>query len=224
MRATAVSSSRSSPMYPTLTRGSSSSTGQSSPRPARSTGIATTSRATEIEAASASGVRTVPWRTGRSAVASYRRTVISLRARTRNSPGWVDTSRKPARLSATSGWLLTFSGTVALDQQLHRIDGDAQHAFHIFRVEVVDLARAQLVDAHVDRAGAQLADSRDDEERRRLHVIAEHARARPHVELLAQLARSRHGVGQEDGVQPVDPPNNPPPRRPPPRLARAAPR
>src|SRR5713101_5367605 len=188
-------------MYPTLTRGSSSSTGASSPRPARRTGIATTSRSIEIESASARGVRTVLWRTGRSAVASYRRTVISLRARTRNSSGCVETSRKPARLSATSGWLLTFSGTVALDQQLHRIDGDAQHAVHVLRVEVVDLAGAELIDAKVDRARAQLANSRDDKERRRLHVIAEHARPRPHIELLAQLARSGHGVGQQVGVQ-----------------------
>src|SRR5713101_1877805 len=146
-------------MYPTLTRGSSSSTGASSPRPARRTGIATTSRSIEIESASARGVRTVLWRTGRSAVASYRRTVISLRARTLNSSGWVDTSRRPARLSATSGWLLTFSGTVALDQKLHGIDGDAQHAVHVFRVEMMDLAGAQLIDAKVDRARAQLARS-----------------------------------------------------------------
>src|SRR6266849_2627323 len=127
--------------------------------------MATTSRSTEMEAASASGVLTVPCRTGRSAVAAYNRTVISLLARTRKSSGSVDTSRRPARLSATSGWLLTFSGTVALDQQFHRIDGNAQHAVHVLRVEVVDLA------------GAELANSRDDEERRRLHVVAEHARS-----------------------------------------------
>src|SRR5260370_28251905 len=191
-------------MYPALARGSRSSTGPSSPRPARRTGIATTSRSTEMDAASASGVRTVPCRTGRSAVASYSRTVISLRARTRNSSGWVETSRRPARLSATSGWLLTFSGTVALDHHLHRIDGDAQHSVHVLRVEMMDLAGAQLIDAKVDRARAQLANSRDDEERRRLHVVAEHARPRPHVELFAQLARSGHGVGQQVGVQRID--------------------
>src|SRR5260370_33755995 len=157
-----------------------------------------------MDAVSGRGASTVPCRTGRSGVASYSRTGISLRARTRNSSGWVETSRRPARLSATSGWLRTFSGTVALDQQLHRIDGDAQHAVHVFRVQVVDLAGAELVDAYVDRARAQLADSRDDEQCRRLHVIAEHARARPHVELLAQLARPGHRVGQEVGVQRVD--------------------
>src|SRR5690349_11159110 len=109
-----------------------------------------------MEAASASGVRTVPCRTGRSAVASYRRTVISLRARSRNSSGWVETSRRPARLPATSGWLLTFSGTVALDQQLHSIDGDAQHAVHVLRIQVMDLAGAELVDAEVDGAARSL--------------------------------------------------------------------
>src|SRR5260370_9991376 len=155
-------------MYPALARGSRSSTGPSSPRPARRTGIATTSRSTEMDAASASGVRTVPCRTGRSAVASYSRTVISLRARTRNSSGWVETSRKPARLSATSGWLLTFSGTVALDQQLHRVDSDAQHAVHVFRVECVDLSGSQLVDATVHHAPPHLATSSHDEYPRRL--------------------------------------------------------
>src|SRR5260370_12480641 len=157
-----------------------------------------------MDAASASGVRTVPCRTGRSEVASYSRTVISLRARARNSSGWVETSRRPARLSATSGWLLTFSGTVALDQQLHRIDGDAQHAVHVLGVEMMDLAGAQLIDAKVDRARAQLANSRDDEERRRLHLVPDHPPPPPHVELLAQLARSGHCVRQEVGVQRVD--------------------
>src|SRR5712692_2249376 len=151
-------------MYPTLTRGSSSSTGASNPRPARRTGIATTSRSTEIAGASASGVRTVPRRTGRSAVASYSSIVISLRARFRNSSGGVDTSRRPTRLSATSGWLLTFSGTVVLDEPLQRVHGDAQHAVHVGRIEVMDLPRPKLVDAEVDRARAQLPDAGDHEQ------------------------------------------------------------
>src|SRR6185437_4923804 len=106
--------------------------------------------------------------------------VISLRARTRNSSGGVSMLRSPARLSATSGCLLTFSGTVALDQPSKRVDGHAQHAVHVLRVEVMDLACAQLVDAEVDRRRPALANPRDDEQRRRLHVVAEDTRARPH--------------------------------------------
>src|SRR5216683_5252801 len=190
-------------MYPTLTRGSSSSTGARSPRPARRTGIATTSRSTRVAAASASGVCTVPCRTGRSAVASYSRSVMSLRARTRNSSGGVAESRRPARLSATSGCLLTFSGTVVLDQAAESIDGDPEHAVHVLRVEVMNLARAELVDAEVDRARAPLPNARDDEKRGRLHVVAQHARARPHLELVAQVG-SRHGVGQQIRIKRID--------------------
>src|SRR5260370_28524873 len=151
-------------MYPTLTRGSSSSSGGRGARRGGSTGIATASRSTRVAAASASGVCTVPCRTGRSAVASYRRSVMSLRARFRNSSGGVVASRSPARLSATSGWLLTFSGTVALDQQLQGIHRNAKPAVHVPRIHVMDLARPQLVDTHVDRARPQLADAPDDEE------------------------------------------------------------
>src|SRR5258708_25860782 len=97
---------------------------------------------------------------------------MSLRARTRNSSGGVAESRKPARLSATSGWLLTFSGTVVLDQAAESIDGDPEHSVHVLRVEVVDLARAELVDAEVDRARAPLPDARDDENRGRLQFLA----------------------------------------------------
>src|SRR5229473_4737366 len=190
-------------MYPTLTRGSSSRTGASSPRPARSTGIATTSRSTRMAAASASGVCTVPRRTGRSAVASYSRSVMSLRARTRNSSGGVAESRRPARLSATSGCLLTFSGTVVLDQAAESIDGDPEHAVHVLRVQVMDLARAELVDAEVDRTRAPLANAGDDEKRGRLHVVAQDARARPHLELIAQVG-PRHRIGYEVGVKGID--------------------
>src|SRR5216684_6380585 len=191
-------------MYPTLTRGSSSSTGASKPRPARRTGIATTSRSTRVAAASASGVRTVPCRTGRSAVASYSRSVISLRARFRNSSGGVDVSLRPTRLSATSGWLLTFSGTVVLDQPLQRVHGDPQHAVHVGRIEVMNLARSELVDAEVDRACAQLADAGDHEKRRRFHVVAQHSRPGPHLELLSQLFGARHAVWHEVRVERVD--------------------
>src|SRR5207245_4184062 len=162
-------------------------TGASRPRPARRTGIATTSFSTDVDGASASGVRTVPCLTGRSAVASYRSIVISLRARLRNSSGGVEVSRRPARLSATSGCLLTCSGTVVLDQELQRVDRDAKHAIHVRRVEVMDLARAQLVHAEVDRARAQLAEPGDHEEGRRFHVVAEHPGSPPHVELLVLL-------------------------------------
>src|SRR2546429_4873125 len=201
MRATAVSSSRSRPMYPTLTRGRSSSTGASRPRPARSTGIATTSVSTAIASASASGVRTLPRRPGRSAVASYSRNVITLRASTRNSSGGVVLSRKPRRLSATSGWLLTLSGTgVASDKPPHSVDGDLQHAVHVRGVDVMDLAGAELVDAEVDRACSQLPQPRNDEERRSLHVVAEDAGLRPHRELIAEM-RARHLVRKEVRVE-----------------------
>src|ERR1700682_2200200 len=150
------------------------------PRPARSTGMATTSRAIDIAGASVSGVSTLPCRTGRSAVASYKSKVITLRASALNSSGEVDRSRNPRRLSATSGWLLTFSGTVLLDQTADRVHGNLQHAVHVRRVEVMDLARAKLVDAQVDRARAQLAQPRHHEQRRRFHVVAQNPRPRPH--------------------------------------------
>src|SRR5207245_5725379 len=129
---------------------------------------------------------------------------MSLRARTRNSSGRVATSRRPTRLSATSGWLLTFSGTVVLDQTLKCFHCDAQHAVHVRRIEVMDLARAELVDAEVDRARTKLPQSRDDEERRRLHVVAEHARARPHLELFAELMQAWHALGDQVRVKRVD--------------------
>src|SRR5712664_257305 len=201
MRATAVCSSRSSPMYPTLTRGNSSSTGPRSPRPARSTGIATTSCSTEIASASFSGVCTVPCTTGRSAVASYTSSVMILRASTLNSSGWVARSRKPRRLSATSGWLLTFSGTCVLfDQKTDRVHRDLQHAIHIRRIEMMDLSRAELVHAQVDRACTQLPDARHNEKRGRLHVVAQHARSRPHLQLVSQV-RPRHGVWHQIRVE-----------------------
>src|SRR5260370_7005248 len=108
---------------------------------------------------------------------------MSWRARFRNSSGGGAAWRRPARLWATSGWLLTFSGTVVLDQAAECIDGDPEHAVHVLRVEVVDLARAELVDAEVDRARAPLPNARDDEKRGRLHVVAETAGARPHLAL-----------------------------------------
>src|SRR5205807_1868321 len=129
---------------------------------------------------------------GGSAVDSYSSIVVSLRARVRKSSGGVDMSRRPAGLSGTRGWLLTCSGTVVRDQQLQRVDRDAKHAIHVRRVEVMDLARAQLIDAEVDGARAQLAEPRDHEERRCFHVIAEHPGARPHVELLVQLLGPWH--------------------------------
>src|SRR6267378_8372043 len=96
-----------------------------------------------------------------------------LRASTRNSSGAVERSRKPRRLSATSGWLLTFRGTVGLDQQPKRVDRDLQHAIHVRRIQVMDLTRAELVHAKVDRARAQLPQPRHHEKRRRLHVVAQ---------------------------------------------------
>src|SRR6202140_236035 len=124
------------------------------PSPERRTGIATTSRAIEIAGASVSGVSTLPWRTGKSAVASYSNSVITLRASALNSSGGVDRSRNPRRLSATRGWLLTFSGTVVLDQTPDGVHRDLQHAVHVRRVEVMDLSRAELIHAQVDRARA----------------------------------------------------------------------
>src|ERR1700730_8060543 len=106
----------------------------------------------EIASASVSGVCTLPRVTGRSAVASYSSRVMILRASTLNSSGAVDWSRKPRRLSATSGWLLTFSGTVVLDEEPKRIHRDLQHAIHVGRVEVMDLPRPKLVHTQVDRA------------------------------------------------------------------------
>src|SRR5262245_37161559 len=183
-------------MEPARTLGSSSSTGASRPRPARRTGIATTSVSSSMASASASGVCTLPCRTGRSAVASYSSIVITLRAWTRNSSGGVLLSRRPRRPSATIGCLLTLSGTVALDENADRIDGDIQHADHEGRVEVVDLAGADLVNAQVDAARAHLAQPRHDEQRRGFHVVAEDAGLRPHVQLVAQV-RPGHGVGQQ---------------------------
>src|SRR3977135_2236211 len=110
-----------------------------------------------------------------------------LRASTLNSSGAVDLSRKPRRLSATSGWLLTLSGTVVFDQEPKRVHRALQHSVHIRRVEVMDLSGAQLVHAKVDRARAQLPQARHNEERRGLHVVAQHARARPHLQLVAQV-------------------------------------
>src|SRR6266851_2780337 len=129
---------------------------------------------------------------------------MSFRARFRNSSGGVAESRRPARLSATSGWLLTFSGTVVLDEQLHSIDRDAKHAVHVLRVYVMDLAGAQLVNAEVDCARTQLADARHNKQRRRLHIVAEHAGARPHRQLLSQLVTPRHAVGHEVRVERVN--------------------
>src|ERR1700682_2777630 len=147
MRAMAVSSSRSRPMYPTLTRGSSSNNRARRARAARSTGIATTSRSNEMAGASVSGVWTLPCLTGRSMVASYSSRVMILRASTLNSSGEVELSRNPRRLSPTSGWLLTFSGTVVLDQAPHCVHRDLQHPVHVLRVDVLDLAGAELIDA-----------------------------------------------------------------------------
>src|SRR5690349_9644203 len=126
--------------------------------------MATTSRSTSIASASASGVCTLPRRTGRSAVASYSSIVITLRAWTRNSSGGVLVSRKPRRPSATSGCLLTLSGKlVALDEQPNRVDRRGKHAIHVGRVEVVDLASSDLVHAQAHRAGAHLAETRHDQ-------------------------------------------------------------
>src|SRR6267378_8076852 len=128
--------------------------------------MATTSVSTAIASASASGVWTLPRRTGRSAVASYSSSEITLRASTRNSSGGVLLSRRPRRLSATSGCLLTLRGTrVAFDQPPDGVDGDRQHAVHVGRVEMVDLAGAQLVDAQVDGPRTHLPKPRDDQER-----------------------------------------------------------
>src|SRR5437867_9306896 len=185
-------------------RGSSSRTGASRPRPARSTGIATTSVYSSIASASASGVCTLPWRTGRSAVASYSSIVITFRAWTRNSSGGVVLSRRPRRPYATSGCLLTCSATlVALDEPSDRVDRDRQHAVHVRRVEVVDLARTDLVDAQAHRAGAHLAQAGNDVQRRGLHVVADDAGSRPHLELGAQV-RPGHLVGDQVRVERVD--------------------
>src|SRR5580693_1834765 len=112
---------------------------------------------------------------------------MTLRARTLNSSGEVERSRNPRRLSATSGWLLTFSGTIVLDEAPDGIHGHLEHAVHVRRVEMVDLAGAELVHAQVDRAGAQPPQAGDHEERGRLHVVAEHAGPRPHLELVTQV-------------------------------------
>src|SRR2546429_9842237 len=106
--------------------------------------MATTSAATIDASASRSGVSTVPWRTGRWAVASYSSIVITLRASTRNSSGAVLLSRNPARLSATSGGRLTVSGiSVFGDQSAQRVHSHLQHPVHVRGLEVMDLARAQ---------------------------------------------------------------------------------
>src|SRR5260370_13289143 len=118
---------------------------------------------------------------------------MSLRARTRNSSGGVAESRKPARLSATSGWLLTFSGTVVLDQAAEGIDGDPKHAVHVLRVEVMDLARAPLVDAEVDRARAALPNESDEEKRGRPHVVTQTDTPQTHIGLFTTAdARPSH--------------------------------
>src|SRR6202030_2812321 len=110
-----------------------------------------------------------------------------------NSSGGVERSRRPRKLSATRGWLLTFSGTVALDEKPDRIHRNLQHALHVRGVEVVDLSGTQLVHAEVDRARSKLAQTGHHEERGRLHVIAQHAGSRPHLELVTQM-RPGHGV------------------------------
>src|SRR4029077_6567378 len=108
-------------------------------------------------------------------------------ASTLNSSGGVVRSRSPRRLSATSGWLLTFSGTIVLDKAPDRVHCDLQHAVHVGRVEVVDFAGAQLIHTEVDRCRTQLSHTRDHKEGRGFHVIAQYARARPHLQLVAQV-------------------------------------
>jgi hypothetical protein len=56
---------------------------------------------------------------------------MTLRARTLNSSGEVERSRNPRRLSATSGWLLTFSGTIVLDEAPDGVNGHLEHAVHV---------------------------------------------------------------------------------------------
>src|SRR5438105_14815265 len=94
-----------------------------------------------------------------------------LRARSRNSSGSVVLSRSPARQSWTIGWLLTWSGTVGLDQPADRVDRNPQHAVHEGGVQVVDLSSAHLVDAEQDDAGAIAAQGRDHQDGGRLHVV-----------------------------------------------------
>src|SRR5258708_22100269 len=166
--------------------------------------MATTSLSISIASASASGVCTLPRFTGRSAVASYSSIVMTLRARARNSSGCVALSRSPRRLSATSGCLLTLSATdVTRDEPTQRVDGDLQHAVHVGRVEVMYLPGPELVHPEGARSRAQLAQARHDEERRRLHVVAQHPGPGPHLELVAQV-RAGHLVGQQVGVEGVD--------------------
>src|SRR5438093_606911 len=108
------------------------------------------SRAAVYTSASASGVCTLPRRTGRSAVASYSSIVITLRAWTRKSSGGVLLSRRPRRPSATSGCLLTCSAKlVTLDEPADRVDRDRQHAVHVRRLEVVDVGRTHLAPSYM---------------------------------------------------------------------------
>src|ERR1700704_1744322 len=119
------------------------------------------------------------------------------RASALNSSGGVATSRSWRRLSPTSGWLLTLRDkAVPLDQPPHRVDRHLQHSVHIRRIEVMDLAGAELVDAQVDCPGAQLAKARHDKKRGRLHVVAQHPGPRPHFQLVAKV-KPRHAVGDE---------------------------
>src|SRR3981081_257265 len=123
-----------------------------------------------------------------------------LRASTLNSSGVVELSRSPRRLSPTSGWLLTLSGTVLLDQPPNRVDCHLQHPLHVLRVAVLNLAGTELVYAEGDRARAPLAQARYHEQGRRLHVVAQDARPRPHLELVAQV-KSWHLVGHQVRIQ-----------------------
>src|SRR6266536_3929359 len=122
--------------------------------------------------------------------------------RTRNSSGGVRASRRPARQSATSGWLLTWSGIV-YDEAADGVDGHPEHAVHEGGVQVMDLTRAQLVDAEQDHPRPELAERADDHDRRRLHVVGDHSRARPHQELRLERFPARHPGGYEVGVEGV---------------------
>src|SRR6266536_4856457 len=166
--------------------------------------MATTSVSISSAYASARGVWTLPWRTGMSAVASYRSIVITLRAWTRNSSGGVLLSRRPRSPSATRGCLLTLSGNcVALDEPADGVDRHRKHAVHVGRVEVMDLADADLVDAKTDGAGAHAAQAGDDEQRGRLHVVADDPGLGPHLQLGPEVGPG-HPVREQVGVERVD--------------------
>ena len=104
VRATAVSSSRAIPKWPTNAHGIKRNNGSTIANPARNTGTSTTGRNKLLPVASANGVRTKRGETAKSAVADAASNVDNASAAARNSTTPVSTSRKRVNNTSASAW------------------------------------------------------------------------------------------------------------------------